>query len=115
MAAEDVVVTLSQRGYIKRQQIGTFRSQRRGGKGKLAMITREEDAVRHLLVANTHDHILFFTNRGRVFITRVHTLPEASRQAEGCRSSTCRACRLTPASTSAPSSRCRSSSRTTTW
>ena len=71
MAAEDVVVTLSQRGYIKRQQIGTFRSQRRGGKGKLAMITREEDAVRHLLVANTHDHILFFTNRGRVFITRV--------------------------------------------
>jgi DNA gyrase subunit A len=83
VAAEDVVVTLSQRGYIKRQQIGTFRSQRRGGKGKLAMITREEDAVRYLLVANTHDHILFFTNRGRVFITRVHTLPEASRQAKG--------------------------------
>jgi DNA gyrase subunit A len=83
VAAEDVVVTLSQRGYIKRQQIGTFRSQRRGGKGKLAMITREEDAVRYLLVANTHDHILFFTNRGRVFITRVHALPEASRQAKG--------------------------------
>jgi len=83
VAAEDVVVTLSQRGYIKRQQIGTFRSQRRGGKGKLAMLTREEDAVRHLLVANTHDNILFFTNRGRVFITKVHTLPEASRQAKG--------------------------------
>ena len=83
VAAEDVVVTLSQRGYIKRQQVGTFRSQRRGGKGKLAMITREEDAVRHLLVANTHDNILFFTNRGRVFITKVHTLPEASRQAKG--------------------------------
>jgi len=83
IAAEDVVVTLSQRGYIKRQQIGTFRSQRRGGKGKLAMLTREEDAVRHLLVANTHDNILFFTNRGRVFITKVHTLPEASRQAKG--------------------------------
>ena len=83
VAAEDVVVTLSQRGYIKRQQIGTFRSQRRGGKGRLAMITREEDAVRHLLVANTHDYILFFTNRGRVFITRVHTLPEATRQAKG--------------------------------
>jgi DNA gyrase subunit A len=47
------------------------------------MITREEDAVRHLLVANTHDNILFFTNRGRVFITKVHTLPEASRQAKG--------------------------------
>ncbi len=83
ITAEDVVVTLSQRGYIKRQQIGTFRSQRRGGRGKLAMLTREEDAVRHLLVANTHDNILFFTNRGRVFITKVHTLPEATRQAKG--------------------------------
>ena len=83
ITAEDVVVTLSQRGYIKRQQIRTFRSQRRGGKGKLAMITREEDAVRHLLVANTHDNILFFTNRGRVFITKVHALPEASRHAKG--------------------------------
>ena len=83
VTAEDVVVTLSQRGYIKRQQIRTFRSQRRGGKGKLAMITREEDAVRHLLVANTHDSILFFTNRGRVFITKVHALPEASRHAKG--------------------------------
>jgi DNA gyrase subunit A len=83
ITAEDVVVTLSQRGYIKRQQIRTFRSQRRGGKGKLAMITREEDAVRYLLVANTHDNILFFTNRGRVFITKVHALPEASRHAKG--------------------------------
>ena len=81
--AEDVVVTLSQRGYIKRQPISTFRSQRRGGRGKLAMLTREEDAVRHLRVANTHDNILFFTNRGRVFITKVHTLPDASRQAKG--------------------------------
>jgi DNA gyrase subunit A len=83
VAREDVVVTLSQRGYIKRQPINTFRSQRRGGRGKLAMITRDEDAVRHLLVANTHDNILFFTNRGRVFITKVHTLPDASRQAKG--------------------------------
>jgi DNA gyrase subunit A len=83
VAAEDVVVTLSQRGYIKRQPISTFRSQRRGGRGKLAMITRDEDAVRHLVVANTHDNILFFTNRGRVFITKVHTLPDASRQAKG--------------------------------
>jgi len=83
VTAEDVVVTLSQRGYIKRQQIDTFRSQRRGGRGKLAMVTREEDAVRHLLVANTHDNILFFTNRGRVFITKVYALPEATRQAKG--------------------------------
>ncbi len=83
ITAEDVVVTLSGRGYIKRQQVRTFRSQRRGGKGKLAMITREEDAVRHLLVANTHDNILFFTNKGRVFITKVHAMPEASRHAKG--------------------------------
>ena len=83
VTAEDVVVTLSQRGYVKRQQIATFRSQRRGGRGKLAMLTREEDAVRHLLVANTHDNILFFTNRGRVFITKVYALPEATRQAKG--------------------------------
>src|SRR6188508_112440 len=83
VASEDVVVTLSQRGYIKRQPISAFRSQRRGGRGKLAMLTREEDAVRHLVVANTHDNILFFTNRGRVFITKVHTLPDASRQAKG--------------------------------
>jgi DNA gyrase subunit A len=83
VAREDVVVTLSQRGYVKRLSIGTFRSQRRGGRGKLAMITREEDAVRHLLVANTHDNLLFFTNRGRVFITKVHAAPEASRQAKG--------------------------------
>jgi DNA gyrase subunit A len=83
ITAEDVVVTLSQRGYIKRQQIRTFRLQRRGGKGKLGMITREEDAVRYLVVANTHDNILFFTNRGRVFITKVHAMPEASRHAKG--------------------------------
>ncbi len=83
IAREDVVVTLSQRGYVKRQPIATFRSQRRGGRGKLAMITREEDAVRHLLVANTHDNLLVFTNRGRVFITKVHAAPEASRQAKG--------------------------------
>jgi DNA gyrase subunit A len=83
VAREDVVVTLSQRGYIKRQPINSFRSQRRGGRGKLAMLTREEDAVRHLVVASTHDNILFFTNRGRVFLTKVHTLPDASRQAKG--------------------------------
>ena len=99
VASEDVVVTLSQRGYIKRQPIGTFRSQRRGGRGKLAMLTREEDAVRHLLVANTHDNILFFTNRGRVFITKVHTLPDASRQAKGLPIINLPGCRSSSAST----------------
>ena len=67
IADEDVVVTISRRGYIKRQPVGTYRRQHRGGKGIIGHVTREEDAVEHLLVANTHDWALFFTNRGRVF------------------------------------------------
>src|SRR4051794_34339786 len=66
IADEDVVVTISGRGYIKRQPVATYRRQHRGGKGIIGHVTREEDAVEHLLVANTHDWALFFTNRGRV-------------------------------------------------
>lgn len=80
---QEVVVTLSDRGYVKRQPSDTFRPQRRGGKGIMAQTTRESDAVRHLMVANTHDSILFFTNRGRVFQLKCHELPDASRQAKG--------------------------------
>ncbi len=80
---EDVVVTISRRGYIKRQPVATYRRQHRGGKGIIGHVTREEDAVEHLLVANTHDWALFFTNRGRVFSAKVHTIPDASRQAKG--------------------------------
>ena len=83
IADEDVVVTISQRGYIKRQPVATYRRQHRGGKGIIGHVTREEDAVEHLLVANTHDWALFFTNRGRVFSTKVHAIPDASRQAKG--------------------------------
>ncbi len=83
IADEDVVITVSGRGYIKRQPIATYRRQHRGGKGIIGHVTREEDAVEHLLVANTHDWALFFTNRGRVFSSKVHTIPDASRQAKG--------------------------------
>ncbi len=83
IADEDVVVTVSGRGYVKRQPIATYRRQHRGGKGIIGHVTREEDAVEHLLVANTHDWALFFTNRGRVFSSKVHTIPDASRQAKG--------------------------------
>jgi DNA gyrase subunit A len=83
IADEDVVVTISGRGYIKRQPVATYRRQHRGGKGIIGHVTREEDAVEHLLVANTHDWALFFTNRGRVFSAKVHAIPDASRQAKG--------------------------------
>ena len=83
IADEDVVVTISRRGYIKRQPVATYRRQHRGGKGIIGHVTREEDAVEHLLVANTHDWALFFTNRGRVFSAKVHAIPDASRQAKG--------------------------------
>jgi len=83
IADEDVVITVSGRGYVKRQPIATYRRQHRGGKGIIGHVTREEDAVEHLLVATTHDWALFFTNRGRVFSSKVHTIPDASRQAKG--------------------------------
>jgi DNA gyrase subunit A len=83
IADEDVVVTVSRRGYIKRQPLVTYRRQARGGKGIIGARTVEEDAVGHLIVANTHDWALFFTDRGRVFSSKVHAIPDASRQAKG--------------------------------
>jgi DNA gyrase subunit A len=83
IADEDVVVTVSGRGYIKRQPLATYRRQARGGKGIIGARTVEEDALAHLLVANTHDWALFFTNRGRVFSSKVHAVPDATRQAKG--------------------------------
>jgi DNA gyrase subunit A len=75
IADEDVVVTVSTRGYIKRQPLATYRRQIRGGKGIIGARTVEEDAVEHLLVAGTHDWVLFFTNQGRVFSSKVHAIP----------------------------------------
>src|SRR5437667_1627228 len=80
---EEVVVTLTEKGYIKRLPSSTYRAKRRGGRGKTGMATREDDAVRHLLVAHSHDSLLFFTDRGRVFQLKVYELPDVSRTAKG--------------------------------
>jgi DNA gyrase subunit A len=80
---EEVVVTLTEHGYIKRLPSSTYRAQRRGGRGKTGMATREDDTVRHLLVTHNHDSLLFFTDRGRVFQLRVYELPDVSRTARG--------------------------------
>ena len=80
---EDMVVTLSHLGYIKRNPITQYRAQRRGGKGAKGMQTRDEDFVRHLFVASTHAYLLFFTNRGRVHWLKVHELPQLGRAAKG--------------------------------
>ncbi len=83
IAEEDMVVTLSHLGYIKRNPITLYRQQRRGGKGARGMETREEDFVEHLGVASTHAYLLFFTNRGRVYWLKVHELPQLGRAARG--------------------------------
>ena len=83
IANEEVVVTLTDKNYIKRLPSNTYRAQRRGGRGITGMVTREDDAVRHLLVTHSHDSLLFFTNRGRVFQLRVYELPDTSRTAKG--------------------------------
>jgi DNA gyrase subunit A len=83
IADEEVVVTITNRGYIKRVPSTTYRVQRRGGKGITGMITREEDVVNQLVVCRTHDSILFFTGRGRVFQLKAHEIPDSSRTAKG--------------------------------
>ena len=83
IAEEDVVITLTHQGSIKRLPLDTYRSQRRGGRGITAMGTREEDFVEHLFITTTHHYICFFTNKGRVYRIKVHEIPEASRQARG--------------------------------
>lgn len=81
--AEETIITITNEGYIKRLPRSSFRTQRRGGKGVTGMATKEEDQISQILTANTHDNILFFSNKGRVFKLRVWDLPETSRQAKG--------------------------------
>ena len=83
ISREDVVVTLSHLGYAKSQPIATYRSQRRGGKGKTATTTRDEDFVDKLFIANTHDTLLCFSTHGKVYWKKVYELPQASRTARG--------------------------------
>ncbi|HYO10799.1 MAG TPA: DNA gyrase subunit A [Tepidisphaeraceae bacterium] len=80
---EDVVVTVSHNGYVKRLPVDTYRSQSRGGRGIKGTESREGDFVQHLFVANTHDYLLFFTNQGRVYERRVYDVPEGSRTSQG--------------------------------
>ena len=80
---EEMVITISHAGYIKRIPLTTYRAQRRGGKGKMGMETKETDFVERLFTATTHSYILFFTNKGRVYWLKVHQIPEAGRQAKG--------------------------------
>jgi DNA gyrase subunit A len=80
---EDMVVTISKRGYIKRNPITLYKNQRRGGKGKTAMGTKEDDFVEHLFVASTHHTFLFFTNQGRVYWRKVYDMPQAGRMSLG--------------------------------
>jgi DNA gyrase subunit A len=83
IAREDVVVTVSHEGYIKRLPVGTYRAQTRGGRGIKGTESKEGDFVEHLFVANTHDYLLFFTNQGRVYERRVYDVPELSRTSQG--------------------------------
>jgi DNA gyrase subunit A len=83
IAREEVVVTVSHEGYIKRLPVDTYRAQSRGGRGVRGTESREGDFVEQLFVANTHDHLLFFTNQGRVYTRRVYDVPQMSRTSQG--------------------------------
>jgi len=83
LADEEMVVTITRSGYIKRTHVEAYRSQRRGGKGVTGMETKEEDVVEDLFIASTHSYLLFFTNLGKVHWLKVHEIPEGGRQAKG--------------------------------
>jgi DNA gyrase subunit A len=80
---EDVAITVTNTGYIKRTAISTYRMQRRGGKGRIGMRTREEDFVSHLFIASTHSYIMIFSDRGRAYWLRVHEIPDAGAGGKG--------------------------------
>jgi DNA gyrase subunit A len=83
IAEEDVVITISHNGFIKRSPVSGYRRQSRGGKGVTAAATKEDDFVEHMFIASTHNYILFFTNKGRCYWLKVFEIPEASRLARG--------------------------------
>ena len=83
IADEDMVVTITRSGYIKRLPVATYRQQKRGGKGMSGVKLKENDFVEQLFIASTHDYMLFFTNKGKVYRQKVHQIPLGSRQAKG--------------------------------
>jgi DNA gyrase subunit A len=80
---EDVIVTITNSGYVKRLPVSTYSQQHRGGKGVIGMETKEEDFVENIFVASSHDYIMFFTNKGRLYWKKVYEIPEGSRQSKG--------------------------------
>jgi len=80
---EDVVITISHTGYIKRMPSGTYKSQKRGGRGITGMTTKEEDFVEQIFTTSTHNYLIFFTNKGKCYRLKVYEIPEAGRQAKG--------------------------------
>jgi DNA gyrase subunit A len=83
IAEEDVVISITHTGYIKRTAISTYRAQRRGGRGRVGMKTKDEDFVSDLFIASTHSYILIFTNRGRIYWLKVHEIPDVGPQGKG--------------------------------
>jgi len=83
IAEEDMVITVSHAGYIKRLPVSAYRRQRRGGKGVISAHTKEDDWVEHLFIASTHDYVMFFTQQGQCYWLKVHEIPQAARAARG--------------------------------
>ena len=83
VAVEDVAVTVTRGGYLKRTPIDTYQRQTRGGKGRIGMGTRAEDSVEHLIVATTHSYLLLFTNMGRVYWLKIYEIPDAGTTGKG--------------------------------
>ena len=100
---EDVIITITHTGYIKRLPVTTYRSQKRGGKGVIGMDTKEDDFVEHLFVTNTHHYLLFFTDKGKVYRIKAYEMPELGRTARG--TPVINLIQIEPGETSMPSSR----------
>jgi DNA gyrase subunit A len=83
IAEEDMVITISHTGYIKRIPVSTYRRQRRGGRGLAGMGTKEDDWVEHLFIASTHDYLMFFSDKGQIYWLKVHGIPQGGRAARG--------------------------------
>ena len=83
IADQQMVISITRSGYIKSLPLATYRQQKRGGMGVMGMDMKDEDYIEHLFVCSTHDYLLFFTNRGKVYRQKVYELPEASRTAKG--------------------------------
>jgi len=83
IAEEDMVITISHTGYIKRTPVSTYRRQRRGGRGLTGATTKEDDWIEHLFIASTHDYVMFFSNKGQVYWLKVHEIPQGGRATRG--------------------------------